>query len=142
VAKAATTATKELQKVQIDETKAGRLEVALAVKNKIEELQELANPSSGGVGRRENETAILGKWSFYDSDNGVTSVIEFRDDGYTYASWFSWAQWYRWSVAGGVLRIYNPTKPDHGWSFPLPITDVMIGKWEGKNGVRKITRIK
>jgi hypothetical protein len=68
VAKAATTAIKELQREQADETKAGRLEVALAIKKKIEELQPLTTVAAVAPGVKFSDqkerflAGLIGEW--------------------------------------------------------------------------------
>jgi hypothetical protein len=69
VAKAATTAVKELQHVQADETKMGRLEVAMAAKKKIEELQPLTVVAAAVPGAKFSDqkerflAGLLGEWT-------------------------------------------------------------------------------
>jgi hypothetical protein len=72
VAKAATTAIKELQHVQADEAKMGRLEVAMAAKRKIEELQPLTTVSAAP----KNDRLVVGKWTWHA---GRTAL--FKADG-------------------------------------------------------------
>jgi len=68
VAKAATITIRELQREQADETKAGRLEVALAIKKKIEELQPLTTVAAVAPGVKFSDqkerflAGLLGEW--------------------------------------------------------------------------------
>lgn len=97
VAKAATTAIKELQHVQADEAKMGRLEVAMAAKRKIEELQPLTTVSAAPKNDR-----VVGKWTWHA---GRTAL--FKADGtamqYSGTVEFSKGNWT--SIQDGTVRI-------------------------------------
>jgi len=83
VAKAATTAIKELQHVQADETKMGRLEVAMAAKKKIEELQPLTAVAAAApkiAPEKERFLAsLVGEWTTFT--NAGPYVFTRTDDG-------------------------------------------------------------
>jgi hypothetical protein len=86
--KAAAAAVKDLQKVQEYETKAGRLEVAVAVKRKIEELQALTvvpNDASGTALQNpelvkfllgEWTSQVQGPWTFTKTNDGGLYLVE------------------------------------------------------------------
>ena len=98
IAKAATTAIKELQHVQADETKMGRLEVALAAKKRIEELQPLTTVAAAP----KNDLLVVGKWTWHA---GRTAL--FKADGtamqYSGTVEFSGGNWT--SMQDGTVRI-------------------------------------
>jgi len=109
-------AIKELEKVQVSTTKSGDLDVAVAIKARIEELRKLdeiaADELMGDAKPAAKDPAKLavGSWSATKT-NGVNAQIEMKDDKSAKAVWDRWLSlepgWSRrtaFSSAGAATR--------------------------------------
>jgi len=117
VAKARDQALKELGPIQSSETKKGNLELALAVKARIDELQTVANEAAGILKAPAQPPdlakKVLGKWRAFNPGS-YEAVYEIFEDG-TVTTTVGATKTGTWEVADGKLVISWGVHKDRFW---------------------------